>query len=162
MKLTRIASPFTCLALFALCSLGISSCQRDVKPDLPSGEIVGEALLEELQVVEFATVDADPKSYFEQTVLVEATATAVCQRAGCWMQISDDESTARVRWETGCGGKYAFPADLAGKRILIQGSFYPTTLSEEDAEHLQSEAPEGVVIEREGYEFNASSIVILD
>ena len=66
-----------------------------------------------------------------------------------------------VRWESGCGGKYAFPPGAVGRRVLIQGSFYPKTISEEDAEHLEEEAAEGVVIPREGYEFNASAILVL-
>ncbi|MCP3915780.1 MAG: DUF4920 domain-containing protein [bacterium] len=127
---------------------------------LPAGDVVGEAM-EPRDVVAFAVVDADPPSFFDQTVLVEATATAVCQKAGCWMQVEDEGRTAMVRWETGCGGKYAFPADMVGRRILIQGSFYPKVLSEEDAQHIEEEAAEGVEIEREGYEFNASSILVI-
>ena len=66
----------------------------------------------------------------DRVVLVEATAKAVCQNAGCWMQVEDGGRTAMVRWETGCGGKYAFPKDIAGRRVLIQGTFYPKTLTE--------------------------------
>jgi hypothetical protein len=126
---------------------------------LPEGDAVGEPI-EPRGIVTLAVVDASPSEYFEQTLLVEAEVQAVCERKGCWMKVADGESNAMVRWEAGCGGKYAFPADAVGKRILIQGSFYPKTISEEDAEHLQSEAPEGVVIEREGYELNASAILI--
>jgi len=67
-----------------------------------------------------------------------------------------------VRWETGCGGKYAFPAEAVGKQVMIQGSFYPKTISPEDAEHLQEEAAEGVVIPTETWEFNASAVVVLE
>lgn len=130
-------------------------------PTLPPGQVVGEPM-ESREIVAFAVVDANAPAYFDRTVLVEATATAVCQTAGCWMQVEDEGRTAMVRWETGCGGKYAFPADMTGRRVLIQGSFYPKVLSEEDAEHIQAEAAEGVEIERDGYEFNASAVLLID
>ena len=126
---------------------------------LPAGETVGDPI-EPRKIVELSTVDATPAAYFEQTLLVEAVAVAVCQAKGCWMKIQDGEASAMVRWEEGCDGKYAFPAEIVGQRVVIQGSFYPKTLSEADAEHLQSEAPAGVTIEREGYELNASAILI--
>ncbi len=127
---------------------------------LPAGEPVGEPMLAQ-EIVQFATVHADPSAFYERTVLVEATATAVCKKAGCWMQIEDQGQKAMVRWESGCGGKYKFP-EVVGQRVLIQGSFYPKTITQEDAEHIEEEAGGGVEIEREGYEFNASSVLVLD
>ncbi len=127
---------------------------------LPNGEHFGEPM-ESRQVVSFATVDASPADYFDQTVLVEATATAVCARKGCWMQVEDQGATAMVRWESGCGGQYTFPDDAIGRRILIQGSFYPKTISPEDAEHIEEEAGKSVDIPLEGYEFNASAVLVL-
>ena len=112
-------------------------------------------------MVRFATVHSDPSSYFERTLLVEANATAVCQVGQCWMNIEDKGNTARVRWETGCGGKYAFPLEAEGKRVLVQGSFYPKQLTDEEYEHLQAEAGPGVEIERDGYEFNATAVLVL-
>lgn len=127
---------------------------------LPAGERIGEEMVPG-KIVRFAVVDANPSAYFERTVLVEATATAVCQTKGCWMQVEDGGRTAMVRWETGCGGKYSFPKDGAGRRVLIQGSFYPKTISPEDAEHLQEEAGRPLEIPLEGYEFNASAVLVL-
>jgi len=143
------------LALFA--TLSLSACQAT----LPKGEVFGEPMQAQ-KAVAFATVDANPSNYFEKTVLVEATVKAVCASAGCWMQVEDEGQTAMVRWETGCGGKYAFPAELVGQRVLVQGSFYPKVISEEDAEHLQAEAGQALEIEREGYEFNASAVLLIE
>ncbi len=127
---------------------------------LPAGERIGEEMVPG-KIVRFAVVDANPSAFFERTLLVEATATAVCQTKGCWMQVEDEGRTAMVRWETGCGGQYSFPKDGAGRRILIQGSFYPKTISPEDAEHLQEEAGRPLEIPLEGYEFNASAVLVL-
>jgi len=131
-----------------------------VPPRLPEGQAIGEPIVRQ-DSVRFAVVDADPPAFFDRTVLVEATVTAVCQKAGCWMQVADEGRTALVRWETGCGGKYAFPPGAVGRRVLIQGSFYPKQLSEEDAEHLREEAGGELELPREGYEFNASAILVL-
>ena len=141
--------------LLALPLLVLGACQSTV----PAGETVGEPIASR-EIVSLAVVHETPPQFFERTLLVEAEAVAVCEKAGCWMKVQDQDATAMVRWESGCGGKYKFPGEIVGKRILIQGSFYPKTISEEDAQHLESEAPEGVTIEREGYEFNASAILI--
>ena len=141
------------LSLLSLLSLG--ACRAP----MPVGQVVGEPIEARDQVL-LSVVDSTPSDYFEQTLLVEAEAVAVCVKKGCWMKVQDGEAEAMVRWEAGCGGQYAFPQEIVGQRILIQGSFYPKTISEEDAEHLQSEAPPGVTIQREGYELNASAILI--
>lgn len=128
---------------------------------LPPGVLVGEELLPQ-PVVAFARVDADPRAYFERTLLVEATVTAVCKKVGCWMQIADEGRTAMVRWETGCGGRFTFPLEAVGRRVLVQGSFYPKSISAEDAEHLAAESGGALAVEREGYEFNASAILLIE
>lgn len=122
---------------------------------------MGEAV-EPRPIVPLATVNASPASYLDQTLLVEATVVAVCQSAGCWMQIEDQGEKAMVRWQTGCGGKYAFPKDAAGRRVVVQGRFYPVEISEDDAAHLEEEAGRELDIERESYEMNASAVVLLE
>lgn len=154
--------PSTTIMKFCIAAITIlffASCT--INRALPAGSIYGETM-QTRDSVRFAVVDAAPKEYFEQTLLVEATALAVCQKAGCWMQIVDDGKKAMVRWESGCGGQYTFPKDLAGQRILIQGSFYPKSITEEDAQHIEEEAGQPIDIAREGYEFNASSILVFD
>ncbi|MBI5362569.1 MAG: DUF4920 domain-containing protein [Planctomycetes bacterium] len=130
-------------------------------PTLPNGTAIGNEMKAQ-ESYRFAVVDATPAKFFNKTVLVEATVKAVCQTKGCWMQVEDQGRSAMVRWETGCGGKFAFPKDAAGKRILIQGSFYPKTISEKDAKHLEEEAGGKLEIKREGYEFNASAVLVVD
>jgi hypothetical protein len=128
---------------------------------LPAGQGIGLPL-EARPILHFAVVDATPEKFLEQTLLVEATVEVVCQKKGCWMQIEDDGHRALVRWESGCGGKYAFPRDATGKRVLVQGSFYKKKISPEDAEHLQQESGGKLALASETYEFNASGVRILD
>lgn len=148
------SAPFCLSALLAL-----ASCVS--RPPLPAGKSVGLEM-QPREVIRFAVIDASPQAYWHRTLLVDATVAAVCQNKGCWMQIEDQGHRAMVRWETGCGGKFAFPKDLAGRRVLIQGSFYPKEISEADARHLEEEAGGRIRIDREGSEFNASSILVLD
>jgi hypothetical protein len=156
MKLTFL-SP-----LVLVLGLAAAGCQSNsASSALPAGKSYGNAM-ESRPILHFAVVDATPSKFFNQTLLVEAKVKVVCQEKGCWMQIEEDGHNAMVRWETGCGGKFAFPKDSAGKRILIQGSFYPKKISAEDIEHLKQESGGKLVAPADTYEFNASSVRILD
>jgi hypothetical protein len=128
--------------------------------DAPPGERIGEPL-ESRASVRYALVGAEPATWVDQTVLVEATVVAVCQNAGCWMQVEDGGHTALVHWYTECGGKYAFPKNLAGKRVLIQGALHRKATDADEAEHLAQEARTELEIPLEGYELNATAIVVL-
>jgi len=132
---------------------------------LPEGEAIGEPL-EARPILRFADVHATPSAYYDQTLLVEARVVEVCRKAGCWMQIVDETATgepatAMVRWEAGCGGRYTFPEASTGRRVVIQGSFYPKTIAPEDAAHLEEEAGGTLDVPLEGYEFNASAVLLL-
>lgn len=147
------------VAFAGLLLLSLPGC-RSAEP-LPPGVRVG-GNLEAQPSVRFATVAERPEEFLERTLLVEATVLAVCRKKGCWMQVEDGGRTALVRWESGCGGAYAFPQDAVGQRVLIQGSVYPKTLTEEDAEHMEEEAGGKVALDRAGYELNASALIVLD
>ena len=94
--------------------LALSACV--VPATLPPGQVIGELMVRQ-DAVRFAVVDANPAAYFERTLLVEATVTAVCQKVGCWMQVEDEGRSAMVRWESGCGGQFAFPPGAVGRRV---------------------------------------------
>jgi len=153
------STPLRLRTLLSACL--VLACACAATPRVPPGIVVVEEIAPR-EIGCYARLDAHPEDYFERTLLVEATVTAVCVEKGCWMQIEDGGRTAMVRWESGCGGKYAFPAEAVGRRVVIQGSFYPKTISAEDAEHLRSESAGGVEIAREGYELNASAVLLLD
>jgi hypothetical protein len=149
------------LSLLAPLCLSLACAAPGAAEHTFSGSAIGEPIVAS-EVVPLATVHDDPEPYFDRVVLVEGTAKAVCQKVGCWMQLEDRERVALVRWESGCGGKYAFPKDAAGRRVLIQGTFYPKQLSEGEARHMEGESDRPIVIERDGYELNASAFVLLE
>ena len=70
-----------------------------------------------------------------------------------------------MRWATGCGGKYSFPKDASGRRILVQGSFYAKEIAPEDAEHIAGESPGMKMdvkdIAGKTFEMNATACVLL-
>ena len=159
MKLIPVAL-LLCTATFTACNTNAPRSNA-AHAQLPAGTAFGEPMQAQPSV-RFAVVDAAPPKFFHKTLLVEAKVKAVCQKMGCWMQVEDQGRTAMVRWESGCGGKFAFPKDAAGKTVLIQGSFYPKQISEADAKHLEEEAGHKIEVPREGYEFNASAVLVLD
>jgi hypothetical protein len=116
------------------------------------------------EAVKLAAVLAEPAKYFERTIVVEATANGVCQSKGCWMTITDGEAEPIwVRWSSGCGGQYSFPKDAAGRRVLVQGSFYEKEIAPADAAHLAAESKDLIAGEIAGktYEMNATAFVLL-
>lgn len=151
------------LSLLVPCLLTLlAACASTPEPlTLPAGQPLGEPI-EPATVYRFQVVDASPAEFFGRTVLVEAEIKAVCARAGCWMQVEDEGATSLVRWESGCGGAYKFPIEAIGKRVVIQGTFYPKELSPEERAHLQEEAGQAVEIRPDSYEFNASAVLILE
>jgi hypothetical protein len=154
----KILAAISTLALTVVCACH----SAPPAPAVPEGQRIGQEVQPQ-QSVRFSVVDATPAKFYDKTVLVEANVKAVCAKKGCWMQVEDEGRTATVRWESGCGGQYKFPMEAVGKRVLVQGTFHPKKLSAAEAQHMQAEAGDAkVAIAPEGYEFNASSVIILD
>lgn len=155
-----------CLSGLVAMSAGCSGGgETEAALKLPVGaEVLGEELTVTEAPVPLSAVRANPDAYFEKTLLVEATAQDVCQRAGCWMTITDgDGEPIWVRWSTGCGGKYAFPKDASGRRLLVQGSFYAKEIAPEDAAHIAEESGtmDAGEIAGKTFEMNATACVLL-
>lgn len=125
----------------------------------PKGRHIGEPILD-LRTKKLADLMANPAPYVDRKVLIEGRIKAVCKKKGCWMQIEDGPHSVLVRWETGCGGRYAFPRDAVGERVIVQGSFYPKELSAKDAEHMREEAGAELDLARKVYEINADAVVL--
>lgn len=130
-------------------------------PALPHGVRVGDPLRAR-DVHALAEVARHPGDFYERTVLIEARVEAVCQNRGCWMKVVDGASSAMVRWESGCGGAYAFPKDATGKRVLLQGAYYPRKLSQAEIEHMAGESSQDVQFVPDTHELNVSALLVLD
>ncbi len=114
--------------------------------------------------MKLAALQADVAPHLARTVLVEATAEAICQAKGCWMTVKDGEGAPIwVRWSSGCGGEFAFPKDAAGRRVLVEGTLSEKEISAEDAEHLAEESLglDAAKIAGKTFEIDATACVVL-
>jgi hypothetical protein len=67
-------------------------------------------------VVRLVQILNAPQTYANQRVQTEGTIRAVCQRAGCWMEIADDVAEAHVKMY---GHRFAIPHDATGRRARV-------------------------------------------
>ncbi len=155
-SLRRYAEAMRTIAVVLVALL--SACRGP--SSMPGGVQIGGEIHTQ-QSVRFSVVEAQPNQFVDQTLLLEGTVLAVCQKRGCWMQIADGGGTAMARWAKGCGS-FAFPMDSVGKRVLVQGSFYRKTFSQEAVEHMQREAGRDLEIARDGYELATTAVIVLD
>jgi hypothetical protein len=114
--------------------------------------------------LKLAALRSDTGTHLSKTVLVEATAQAVCQAKGCWMTVKDGEGAPIwVRWGSGCGGAYAFPKDAAGKRVVVEGTLVESEITPEQAAHYASESPgmDAAKIIGKTFEIHATACAVL-
>ena len=113
--------------------------------------------------VALTVIQKEPSSYVGKTVLIQATADEVCQAKGCWMTVKGEGPAVWVRWSSGCGGEFAFPQDVAGKKVVVEGTLREKELAPEEAQHLADESKGMTAAEIAGktFEIDAVSCVIL-
>jgi hypothetical protein len=136
----RLALAALLFAATALSSLGADAVK--------SGAAIGK----DVRVAPLADVMADPAAYAKEPVVVEGVIVASCTRKGCWMQLAaaDGEPGVRVTFKD-----YGFfiPLDAKGMKARAEGVAVASTLSKEDADHLEGEGaklkrnPDGTAVE---------------
>lgn len=88
--------------------------------------------------VSLADLLQNPEKHTGKTVLVEANVRRACTRKGCWMELASDDKSAGVRVTFKDYGFFV-PLDSAGAKARVEGEVKVAELSEEHAQHLQSE-----------------------
>ena len=112
-------------------------------------------------VIPAKDVLSEPTSFVGKTVRVEGTVKDVCQKMGCWMVISEGDTSMRI---TTKDHKFFVAKDGAGSKCHIEGEVIARQKDPERTAHFESETSEGAPIpekETEGdtvYEIVASSI----
>jgi hypothetical protein len=87
---------------------------------------------------------ADPKAFIGKTIRVDGIVTAVCDKAGCWMELRDESAdpkaaqTLRMKVDDGV---IVFPVSAAGKKASAEGVFEVVS-AEAAAEHAAHAAQE--------------------
>ena len=105
-----------------------------------------------------------PEKFVDQNILVEGKVADVCQKAGCWMVITDDNTTMRVLMKD-----HSFAVDKSGtgSTCRIEGTVVAREIDPEFVAHLESESinveamPEKNVEGNIVYELTATSVSML-
>ncbi|RPJ70124.1 MAG: DUF4920 domain-containing protein [Acidobacteria bacterium] len=92
-----------------------------------------------------AAVTANPKAFLGKTIRVDGVVTAVCDMAGCWMELRDenaDATTAKTLRMKVDDGVIVFPKDAVGKKASAEGVFemVSAAAAAEHAEHAHADA----------------------
>ena len=66
---------------------------------------------------------AKPAAYAEKTVQVKGKVTAVCENMGCWMALTNADTTIRVKVND---GEIVFPKEAVGKLATAEGKLVKT------------------------------------
>lgn len=104
------------------------------------------AAVSEGEVVAIADFLDDPTPYEGKTVRVAGRVTDVCQKAGCWMVMTDDTRHLRVTMKD-----HAFSVDKqgAGAECIVEGVVKAKAVDPKEVAHFKSESSEGAVIPEE-------------
>lgn len=90
-----------------------------------------------LESAPLSVADAVKPENLGHPVRVEGTATAVCQKKGCWLSLAAGETSVRVTFKD-----YGFfvPKDLAGKHVVVEGTLAQEKVSEKTQKHFAKDA----------------------
>ena len=126
-------------ALLALLLLSSGATALAAEPAAaPAAEVrhFGAAFTTE-QVLPVATLLADPASYVDRTLRIEGRVADVCQKAGCWMVLTDGERSVRILMKD---HSFAVAKDAAGSIAQVEGVLTAKTVDPEEAAHFESES----------------------
>ena len=70
--------------------------------------------------------------FLGKTVQVKGTVTDVCQKMGCWMELVEPSTGARLKVKVQ-DGVIVFPKDSVGKTATVEGVFSKLDMTREEA-----------------------------
>ncbi|MFZ1291862.1 MAG: DUF4920 domain-containing protein [Melioribacteraceae bacterium] len=73
----------------------------------------------------------NPESFVGKKVLVEGNVVAVCEKRGCWINLSSDKEFETMRIKVN-DGEIVFPMEAKGKKALVEGEVYSIVVEGED------------------------------
>ena len=123
---------------------------------LEDGARVFGAEPSERESVALATIMASPREYAGQVVKTEGEIAQVCQRMGCWMEITAEEGGQAVRVPM-AGHSFFLPRDVAGRQAVVEGTVAVAALDEATAQHLREE---GAQATDQALSIEATSVVV--
>ena len=72
---------------------------------------------------EISAILADAESFVGKKVLVEGTVVGVCEKRGCWIDLSGDKEFEKIKIKVN-DGEIIFPMEAKGKKALVEGEVY--------------------------------------
>jgi hypothetical protein len=130
------------------------------------GEIFGESVEASgaLSLGEFAEEYSGQDS---ARVKLSATVAEVCQKKGCWMNLTSGEKEKEIMVRFKDYGFFV-PKDIAGRQVVVEGVARRELISVEDLRHYAAdkgeseEAIQAITEPRENWTFTADGVLLLD
>lgn len=97
---------------------------------LLAGEVKLGAPLTLKKQTAIASLDAKPADFVGQTIQVKGKVTEVCEEAGCWMNLVDPKTNAKVRIKVK-DGEIVFPKEAIGRLAVAEGKFTKLDLTKD-------------------------------
>ena len=72
----------------------------------------------------------DAESFVGKKVLVEGTVVDVCEKRGCWINLSGDKEFEQIRVKVN-DGEIVFPMEAKGKTATVEGEVYSVVMEGE-------------------------------
>lgn len=79
-----------------------------------------------------ATINANLASYTGKVIQIKGKVKEVCEKAGCWMMLTDPASGAALRIKVN-DGVIVFPQEAVGKMAVAEGKLVKIELTTEQA-----------------------------
>jgi hypothetical protein len=95
-----------------------------------AGEVKLGAPLTSKKQTAIAKLDARPADYVGKVVQVKGKVTEVCEKAGCWMNLVDPKSNAKVRIKVK-DGEIVFPKEAIGRIAVAEGTYTKIDLTKD-------------------------------
>jgi Domain of unknown function (DUF4920) len=83
--------------------------------------------------VKISKLAKNPDKFVGKVIRIEGTAKAVCQGAGCWVEVSDAKGVTFLA--KSLDESVLLPKDSAGRSIVVQGVVTKMTAKAHDHEH---------------------------
>ena len=114
-----------------------------------------------------ASVDllADPGKYAGKTIIVEGRVADVCQKAGCWLVMAENDKSIRIRTKA---HKFLVAKDGTGKVAKVEGTVRSHKVDPKRVAHYESESVNKEIIpEKQAgtevvFEFVATGVAFKD
>jgi len=107
---------------------------------------------------------SNPAAHVDKNILVEGRVADVCQKAGCWLVLSEGDKSIRVLTKN---HKFSVAKDSTGQTCRIEGVIKAKVIKADEVAHFESESankdviPEKKVQGTMTYELIASGVQLL-